>query len=203
MGMKEIKREIKSWFGLAGVGITLVLLFLVGLWEAGEAEAHMFESSGGIGVVLHVSPDDDPIAGETSQVRLAFSDTSDLFDLKDCECVVVISAAGEEIFRYQIMTGNSDSIIREVSFEVVFPEKNVYSIQISGKPQGGAGFEAFELGYDLRVSRENEKGGMSEEVAVSQRMIDWLLENGLLIVLIMFGIWGVSVYFRKNEIIKK
>lgn len=119
--------------------------------------AHTLESSGSIGAVLHVTPDDDPIAGEVSGFYFEFKDKNNKFQPENCVCTVSIKKGDDEIFSTDLFGANSDPSLSNASFNFTFPEKNIYKIVINGEPKISGEFQSFQLSYDLRVERISEK----------------------------------------------
>ncbi len=118
--------------------------------------AHMLESSGSIGAVMHVTPDDDPVAGEVSGFYFEFKDKNKKFQPVDCICTVSIIKGESEIFSKDLFSENSEPSLSNASFNFTFPERNIYKVVIHGEPKKGAEFQKFELSYDLRVERVSD-----------------------------------------------
>lgn len=121
---------------------------------ASPVSAHVLESNGSIGAVMHISPDDDPVAGQPSGFFFEFKDKDGKFKPKDCECVVSILQGNTEMFSQQLFQNSTDPSLENASFTYTFPEKNVYTVKIVGKPNSSDAFQPFTLKYDIRVSRE-------------------------------------------------
>ena len=110
--------------------------------------AHVLETAGSIGMVLHVDPDDDPIAKVPSKMYFDFKDKAGDFDINNCTCYLKIYAQDELIHTERL-------IKTDTTF--TFPNKNVYTIRLEGEPKTNPGFNKFSLSYDLRVDREVDK----------------------------------------------
>lgn len=138
----------------------LVALFLTLFIPTQIAEAHVLKTDGAIGAVLHVNPEDDPIAQEESQLYFEFKDRNNTFSVNDCDCRVTVTANDKEIYREQLIND---------TFSFVFPEKNLYFVTLYGSPKDGSLFESFTLTYDIRVSRETTKeNGVPDTSFLSQ-----------------------------------
>lgn len=112
-----------------------------------SVSAHILQTDGSIGAIMHVNPDDDPIAGAPSTFFWEFKDTTNQFKIENCDCTVSILQNGKTIDEEPLTTPD---------FTYTFPEKNVYQIHVMGHPKQGASFSPFMLLYDVRVSRESE-----------------------------------------------
>lgn len=121
-----------------------------------DVSAHILKKDDSIGVVIHVDPSDDPIAGEPSRFYLEFKDKEGEFDPRNCTCTVKILRAGdsEQVFEQDMLKDNPDPTLSNITFVATFPAKDLYTIQINGNPTTEHSFEPFSLSYDMRVSRE-------------------------------------------------
>ncbi len=133
-----------------------LLWFAIALLLPQVTFAHILKTDGVIGAVLHVNPEDDPIAGEESSFFFEFKDKTNKFDPADCECIVTILQSGKQIYSQNLFENNDAPSLENASFSFTFPQKNVYKISISGKPIKANSFQVFNLEYDIRVSREIE-----------------------------------------------
>jgi hypothetical protein len=118
--------------------------------------AHVLETSGSIGAVVHVSPEDDPIAGEPTDFFFEFKDKDSKFKPDNCDCKVVILKSGQESYTAPLFQGSTDPSLSNASFSYTFPEKDVYVVKVIGTPLTPDAFQSFELKYDIRVARESE-----------------------------------------------
>lgn len=127
--------------------------------------AHILKTNGSVGAVMHITPDDDPIAGEESSFFFEFKDKENKFKPNACDCTITISQSGKEILRQPLFANNSDPSLTNASLSFTFPVRDVYTITIFGKPLTQNAFTEFTLTYDLRVER------VSEEVSGKQSVI--------------------------------
>lgn len=124
--------------------------------------AHILKTDGSIGVVLHISPDDDPVVEEPAHFFFEIKDTEGKFTENSCNCTATVFENGQKIIAQSI----SDS-----TFTYTFPQKGLYTITLSGSPLNGNSFQPFTLSYDVLVSHEPE--GTSSEV--TNTMIELLV----------------------------
>lgn len=123
---------------------------------AGKSYAHVLQSSGSVGAVMHISPDDAPVAGVRSDFFFEFKDKKDKFDPKICNCTVSIIEADKPIFSSGLFSTNSSPSLDNASFSFTFPRRDVYEVRITGEPRDGKTFTPFTLTYDIRVEKEAE-----------------------------------------------
>ncbi len=124
--------------------IILALLILI----PGVASAHQLATDKNIGVVLHVDPNDNPIATQSSGFYFDFSDRDNKFQLASCLCSVSIKQNGQELTTEQLSSTN----LSTASFQYVFPTPGVYQVQVVGVPQSAHSFQPFSVSYDVRVT---------------------------------------------------
>jgi len=113
--------------------------------------AHVLKTDGNIGAVMHVNPDDDPIAGLDSSFYFEFKDKSGKFDPAKCDCNAVILENGKELFKTAIFAQSAS--LTSSSFTFNFPEKNVYQLKVIGTANDNS-FQNFTLNYDIRVAKD-------------------------------------------------
>lgn len=132
--------------------LTFLFIFYIAIYYATQTvEAHILKTNGSIGAVLHISPEDDPVAGGVSYLFFEFKDKIGKFNLKACDCTLSVYANNKLIHSESLPQKNSDSSATSATVAYTFPEKNVYIIEVSGKPQEPNAFQSFTLSYDIRV----------------------------------------------------
>lgn len=122
------------------------------------ARAHFSNTSGTLTGVLHVDPDDDPVAGEPAFIGIEFMDPVRLFKPGRCDCVLSVI--------------QDEQVLHTALFEernpYTFPTPGVYTIQVKGVPSVGYDFPAFTVEFDFRVEK------VTEEVASRNRTIEYI-----------------------------
>lgn len=130
-----------------------------------KAEAHMLKTDGDIGAVIHVDPDDNPIAGEQSQLYFDVKDKTGKLSPKNCECTVHILQGDRTLTSIPLYRDSSQVNREHAVATYVFKTRGIYTILLEGKPQHENDFQPFVLSYDIRVERESQ----SEEKDSSER----------------------------------
>lgn len=120
-----------------------------------EVQAHVLKTDGSVGAVIHVSPEDDPIARESTDFFFEFKDKQGKFKPDNCECNGIILQGGKEIYSVPLFQNSANPSLTNASFSFAFPEKDVYKVRVSGKPITPGAFEPFTLTWDIRVARES------------------------------------------------
>ncbi|MBI3485917.1 hypothetical protein HY025_03125 [Candidatus Daviesbacteria bacterium] len=139
--------------------LTILLLIPCYLLLVTSVEAHVLKTDGEIGAVFHTDPDDDPIANQQTGLFFDFKDKENRFSLAICDCNIIISENGKEIFSQKLQPDLSDNLSANFFFK--FPEKNVYQIKVTGKPNAQTDFQPFSLSYDIRVDKEADSSNQT------------------------------------------
>lgn len=134
--------------------LLLSILFVSALFFPSLAFAHLLKSDGNIGAVLHIDPDDDPIAEQQAGLFFEFKDKQGKFSSQNCDCTFSIIEGGKELFSQPLFQNNNNPDLANASVFYTFPEKNVYQVKITGKPNTPGAFQAFNLSFDVRVDKE-------------------------------------------------
>ncbi len=137
--------------------IFLIALFLVSLLFAPLASAHILQSNGSIGAVLHIDPEDDPIAKQQAGFFFEFKDKEQKFKPENCECTFKIIEGGKEMYSQRLFQNNQNPSLSNASVLYTFPQKDIYQVIVTGKPLAPNSFQPFTLTYDIRVTREATK----------------------------------------------
>jgi hypothetical protein len=139
-----------------------LLLVLVLVLFPGLASAHVLQTDGNIGAVLHIDPSDDPVATQSSGFYFDFQDKSGKFQLTNCSCTVVIHQGDQQLDSEQLSLAS----LTTASFTYTFPAKGVYQVHVIGVPKTTDAFQPFSLVYTIRVERDtgDTKSGVPDWV---------------------------------------
>lgn len=159
---KVTTQRSKVFFVFKFIYILFTFYFLL---LPSAALAHVVKSDGTIGAILHVDPGDDPVAGEPSTLFLEFKDTAGKLNLSNCDCRIVIKAGDKEILN-QSFEGAENSLLSGV-IPVTFPEKNIYTMIVTGTANLANEFSPFKLEYDIRVATDKT------QTAVATKNENW------------------------------
>lgn len=149
------KQKSKSNF-LRWTFFSISVLFIF-VFSADTIYAHVLKIHGSIGAVIHVSPEDDPIAGMSTDFYFELKDKNGKLKPDNCDCTGVVLQNGREIFSAPVFQNGTNSSLESASFSFVFPEKDIYKVRVVGNPLTDGAFEPFTLEWDIRVDRETEK----------------------------------------------
>jgi hypothetical protein len=167
--------------------------------------AHVLQTDGSIGAVLHLEPEDDPIIGQPAQFFFEFKDKDHKFSPKECECFVFVLQDGKEIYRQPLF----DPVTLDTSFSYTFVQKGVYTIKVVGKPIVAHAFQPFSLTYDRRVTRESPDSVDPTTTASSLKdprnwflqHIVYVLGGGILLLLLFLMV--LRTYLNKKKTVRR
>ena len=122
-------------------------LLLLMLFQAQPGLAHSLQIEGDVGVLMHVDPGDEPVAGGQAALMFEMQDRHGRFSLDRCDCRLRISRNNIEIFDGAIIGDRPAAAI--VPF--VFADSGMHRAEVSGNPRPGATFPPFHVVFDVRV----------------------------------------------------
>jgi len=155
--------------------ISLLLLFVL-FYSPSTIFAHILVTDNLIGAVIHIDPDDDPIAKKESTFFFDFKDKSDKLDLSECNCEFQVFENGNKIYS-QPLTPLEENGSATATY--TFPKKGVYMVKVVGTSVNSS-FDPFTLSYDVRVSRSVSNNASS--------IFSYVSNETLLILLIVSGV---------------
>jgi hypothetical protein len=149
------------------------------------ASAHIVKDDGTIEGLLHISPNDDPVAAQASTLGFSITDASGRFAATACDCRIAVKVDGKQKLGRTVAPSEvlSDGA---VLVNYTFPYQGVYTIVLEGKPKQADGFSAFKLTYDVRVAQGPVKPD------------PWWTRWGL--VALVVGAVGTAGYFVYGEL---
>jgi hypothetical protein len=124
--------------------------------------AHVTKSDGDMKVMMHLDPDDEPLAGSSTKLHLLFRHAQQSFELSNCDCAVWIApykdlasieATGTHIPLSEDMREASDS--RVYATTTTFPTRGIYALVVEGTPREESAFKPFRVVFDTRVDQES------------------------------------------------
>lgn len=133
------------------VVVAIVAITTVG---AKTAYAHELQSEGSVHVIMHVAPNDNPIAGKQSTLVFYVFDDQENFSGTHCDCNVKVTMDGTNLLNKPINIGDKGfNHVGELPFS--FSMLGDYQINLSGKPIDGSSFQAFNLTFTESVTNSD------------------------------------------------
>jgi hypothetical protein len=120
---------------------TATILLMLG---AGMAPGHQTESSKGVSVTMHVTPEDEPIAGRVSTITVSkIRPNRGRFSWRTCKCYLRISdSSGKVVLNRRAKRTQKFTFPRATAYEIVF----------SGRVKRGGTFKRFRVDFAIRAS---------------------------------------------------
>ena len=135
--------------------ITLPLTLILCLFSANQASAHSLKSSGTISALMHINPDDDPVAGQNSEILFLINDKDKKFQAENCSCTASVIEDDKELFSSSLFKGKTSYRgIFAPAIPFVFPHKGIYTIKLIGGPKDQSLFQNFSISYKIRIDKD-------------------------------------------------
>ncbi len=146
--------------------ILLLAVLISGGLSGAEASAHVLETDKGVSAILHIKPDDRPVASEPTVVRFLFSRDAGSFRINDYDVKLLL-------FQDTELTSKSDvepaffGANAEGGTTITFPEAGIYKLQVEGTPTKD-GVLPFKLDFTARVTgpAETKTGNGSTPIII-------------------------------------
>lgn len=120
------------------------------------AYAHDLAIDGEVGAVMHIEPNDDPIAGEPSTLIFEFKDSKQAFSGSDYAITIAITSGSTTVATSTLELNGADA-----SYGYVFPQAGDYSIMVTGTPAANA--PAFMLMYEAQAQAASSASATTAE----------------------------------------
>ncbi len=175
--------------------LTFFSLFLLVL-PIYSVSAHVLKVDDNISALLHVEPNDDPVAGEQSSFFFEFKDKTNQFKPENCDCTFSILENGKQLYFQPLFQNNTNPSLTNASVFYTFPQRDVYVVQVTGKPLMPTAFQSFTLTYDIRVARVSD-GNEQTSVPFQSWLVTLWIPLGA--VVLIGGAFAIS---SKDRLIK-
>jgi hypothetical protein len=111
---------------------------------AATAPGHQTEISKGVAVTMHVTPEDEPIAGRSSQILITkVKPNRGRFTWRSCKCYLRISdSTGKVVLNRKA----------QKSMRFTFPRATAYELVFSGRVKRGGKYKRFRVDFAVRAS---------------------------------------------------
>jgi hypothetical protein len=119
---------------------TTTILLMLG---AATAPGHQTESSKGVSVTAHVTPDDEPVAGRVATITAKVRPSRGRFSWRSCKCYLRIAdSSGRVVLNRRAKRTQKFTFPRATAYEIVF----------SGRVKRGGSFKRFRVDFAVRAS---------------------------------------------------
>lgn len=121
----------------------VVTAVVVALASAGAASAHQTSVNNGVAVTMHVTPDDEPLAGQTALILVPRVKTrTGKFSWATCRCTLAVSDSAQNV----LLKGQG---VPRTGF--VFPEAGAYRIDFAGRVRRNGKWVSFKVWFAIRA----------------------------------------------------
>jgi hypothetical protein len=121
----------------------------------GSAIAHQVQISGDVGGTMHIEPNDNPRAGESSLTWFALTrQGGELLPLEACDCrLTVYTQPGETIVESPPLEAvSAEGYVGIPGAGITFPQVGAYELVLQGEPVIPEDFQSFELRFPVTVT---------------------------------------------------
>ncbi|HVZ12410.1 MAG TPA: hypothetical protein VG965_05250 [Patescibacteria group bacterium] len=120
--------------------------------------AHEEAKDGNMTVVLHVEPNDNPIAQKLSNLDFEFADKQEKFKPQDCNCRLTIFLGDNKLLETNLKkTAEIEPSIFGLTTSYIFPAAGSYQIALSASPNKNNSFKNFDVSWTTQVSAQQIK----------------------------------------------
>jgi hypothetical protein len=128
-----------------------VLFFAIGLlFSSGVAEAHVLKEDNGYSAVLHIDPDDEPLAGQPTRLNFLMDSQNGGFSQNSYHIGLVIMANGKVLQRSTVEPAEFGDAGDGIA-TFTFPSLNVYTLTLNGVLASNNS-QQFHMVYLVRVA---------------------------------------------------
>jgi hypothetical protein len=154
-----------------------------------QSSAHVLETDGSMGAVLHIDPNDAPVAQQPAYFFLDFASKTGTFDLANCTCTATLTTAdGMAVAQPVVQAEQGQS--SEGTFQYQFQNAAEYILTVNGVPVSGNAFQKFTLIYTFQVAPSSGSAASGSTNAFKSFFSS---EHGLHYVL--FGAGFIVIFF--------
>lgn len=147
--------------------LVLTVLILAGFNQ--PVSAHELKISNGTSAVLHVLPDDQPVAGQSSEMDFSFGASKSGFELSACDCGVDVTMdEGKTLVKKLPLTPSAPGATLTSVVPITFTKPGVYDVLVHGKARAGQ-FKDFSLKYDVTVGAADGAVASAGTIAISDK----------------------------------
>lgn len=118
--------------------------------------AHKVQTAADVGATLHIEPNDNPRAGESSLTWFALTRKGgQIIPLSECDCKLAVyskSSSSQPLLEPPLKSISAERFENIPAAEIVFPQAGAYRLQFTGSPKVAGSFQPFELSYEVNVA---------------------------------------------------
>jgi hypothetical protein len=113
--------------------------------SAASAPGHQTETNKGVSVTMHVTPDDEPVSGQSSRIIVSKVRAGRWsFSRKSCACYLRISDSSGDVVLNRKITKRTTRF--------TFPRATAYELVFTGRVKRGSKTKRFRVSFAIRAS---------------------------------------------------
>ncbi|MBE9210774.1 hypothetical protein IQ244_30590 [Nostoc sp. LEGE 06077] len=149
------------------LNVLLLFCLAIAITTIHPVLAHKVQVAADVGATLHLEPNDNPRAGESTQAWFALTRKGgQTIPLAQCNCQLAVYAEPHTPSEPALLEPSLQPVAAErfqgiPGAEITFPKPGIYQLQLSGKPAKGASFKPFNLKFEVTVAAGNTQDSQS------------------------------------------
>ncbi|MBW4632185.1 MAG: hypothetical protein KME30_09855 [Iphinoe sp. HA4291-MV1] len=190
--------------------VLTLLVVVTCVTNAYPAVAHKIAIAADVGATLHIEPNDNPRAGESTQTWFALTRKGGkVIPLAECNCQLAIYAephsSGEPpLIEPPLQPVSAERYQGVPGTEITFPRPGAYQLQLSGKPKNGGSFQPFELKFAVTVAAGSATTDNSQNVPnVNKNVAEEQTQGIPFWAIALSGLLAVGVFFGVLRMVKR
>ncbi|MBH8562271.1 hypothetical protein I8748_08790 [Nostoc sp. CENA67] len=147
---RQSQGRIKHLLFLSSLVISITSIY--------PTSAHEIKVAADVGATLHMEPNDNPRAGESTQAWFALTRKGGKqIPLSQCDCQLFVYAEPHTPKEPALLEPSLKPVVAEryqgiPGADIIFPKPGIYQLQLSGKPATGANFKPFTFKFEVVVA---------------------------------------------------
>ncbi|QSJ20016.1 hypothetical protein JYQ62_15655 [Nostoc sp. UHCC 0702] len=131
---------------------------LISVTSIYPTSAHEIKVAADVGATLHMEPNDNPRAGESTQAWFALTRKGGKqIPLSQCSCQLLVYAQPHTPKEPALLEPSLKPVVAEryqgiPGADIIFPKPGIYQLQLSGEPASGANFKPFTFKFEVVVA---------------------------------------------------
>lgn len=147
---RKSQRAIKYLLFLSSLVISITNIY--------PTFAHEIKVAADVGATLHIEPNDNPRAGESTQAWFALTRKGGKqISLSECNCQLFVYAQPHTPNEPALLEPSLKPVVAEryqgiPGADIIFPKPGIYQLQLSGKPANKGNFQPFTFKFEVVVA---------------------------------------------------
>ncbi|ARV60033.1 hypothetical protein BZZ01_16625 [Nostocales cyanobacterium HT-58-2] len=187
--------------------LTFIVIYAASTYPA---VAHKVTTATDVGATLHIEPNDNPRAGESTKTWFAMTRKGGkVIPLAECNCQLAVYAEPHSANEPPLIEPPLKPISAEryqgiPGTEITFPRPGAYQLHLSGKPKNGKSFQPFDLKFPVTVAAGSVTTDSTQKIQNVNDSITQGQTQGIpLWAIALSGLLAVGVFFGILRMVKR